>query len=174
MAQRHERPMQRIGVTTRDPTPTEHDAIEEIQSMATEFAAGRLPIEEVRRLSTGERRWLATRFTPRDHPAFRPLMATLDALISTDPSTSRVYPTKHGTYFQDDLRDAEATVRRDDGREVLEFPDVYPWSHKPDAERGIEGIRAPALFTWKSRRGPKIGTFRVVPDLKPREKEWWE
>lgn len=174
-----ERPMRSLRdelKPKREPTPVESEAIEEVRTMAVEHAAGRLPVQEVRRLTNGKQRWLATRFTPPDHPAFRPLMALLDALIATEQGreTGQSYPTKHGVVTQADTVAFECKIEREGGKGIIVFPVRYPWKVRPDPERGTEGVRAAAVFRSKDERKPTYTTFRTAPEAQVREKEWWE
>lgn len=171
----------------RELTPEEAGAIEETRTLAVEWVAGRLPIREVERLSTGRRRWLATCFTPPDHPAFRPLMRLLDALICRSvitapvdhPTRGPAHPTKHGIVHEHDVRDAEG---RHEGTDIIAFPVRYPWARRPkrdDRNNLIEdGERSPAIFRPKDRRGPVYGVFRAAPEGERKTDDdarpWWD
>ena len=170
-----DRPMFHLGHAIRPgraPTPAEATEIIHVRELAVEFAAGRLPIEEVQRLSSGPTRWLATRFTPPDHPAFGPLMRTLDALIHL----AGISDTRQGSFTKQDLIDVEAKTVYENGKALIVFPVRYRWLVKPDRDKGIAGIRGEAVFRPVSTRGP---TYKPL-DHAPRpvrldvERLWWQ
>lgn len=160
----------------RVPTPNEEQAIADVRDMAVEWDAGRLPLSSVRRQSSGRQRWLATRFTPPDHPAFRPMMRMFDALIRSDETEGRVMVTRHGLITEAMAAESETTIEHHDGQQVIVFPVRYPWKVKPDPDRGVAGVRADAIYRPASERKPVYGTFGAGLRQKPdeREKEWWE
>lgn len=148
--------------TKRQPTPEEATAIGEVHALVAEWDAGRLPIEEVAKLTTGRQRFLATRFTPPDHPLFRPLMAALDDLIRRG-GLEPVHRTAHGLVSESDLRDAAAKVERDGGDELVVFPVRHPWSRRPDRARGDAGVRGDPVYRPRDQRRPELGEFSAVP-----------
>lgn len=171
-----ERPMRRLTAPNREPTPAEAVAIREVHDLAWEFVS--LPpvsrpayLAEVRKLTTGRQRFLATAFTSPDDPEFAPLMALLDALIAREP----VRMTKHGVITEDDLREYQVRIEREDGRELLVFPERYPWRVKPDRDRGIAGVRGDPAYRRREDRGPTLSSFRVIHET-PRTPDhpWWE
>lgn len=153
----------------RAPTSEEAATIADVHEFVAEWAAGRLPTQEVAKLSTGRQRWLATRFTPPDHPLFRPLMALLDELIpllaatapTDSPTRGPVYATGHGPIHGHELRDLGARIERQDGDELLVFPVRYPWLVKPNADRGVEGVRGDPVYRPRGQRGPTTSEFGV-------------
>lgn len=184
----NDRPMRRLGdlmPPNRPPTEKEVEAIAEVHALAAEYAtlqAKQRPtfLVEVRRLTTGRQRHLATRFTPPDDRMFRPVMALLDGLIATDPGGDGrgVVQTKHGLIEMSEAAAMEVQIEREDGRECLVYPVRYPWERKPDPDHGVEGIRAPAQYRAKDDRGPRVTGFRVkITEDEPRQQrdpEWWE
>lgn len=171
-----EKPMQLLRdamYPKKAPTPKQDEAIREVWALAAEYGA--LPpaarlgfLESVVAITSGRQRWLATRYTPPDNPHYGPLMALLDALIAY----GGVIQTRHGAWTQEDLRDAEAKVTR----EEVAFPVRYPWRTKPDPDRGAPGSRDPAVFRSAQERqaGPQVDSFRVVPRQEVAEKEWFD
>lgn len=157
----------------REPTPKEQAAIAEVHELAGRRVEGSASLAEVRAATSGKQRWLATRFTRPDDPRFGPLMALLDALIADQADMAQ---TEHGLFERDDLIAAEIKIEREDGCEVIVFPDAYIWLSPPDPEKGIEGVRGPARYRPKNKRGPIYSTFSRVPSPRdqPREREWWE
>jgi hypothetical protein len=141
------------AIGTRDPTPAEEEAIEEVREIAVAFAKGYGTLADVRRATSGKQRWLATRFTPPNHPAFRPLMGLLDALIAAQGGV----PTKHGIIDPALLRDTGGTINRGTGE--VRFPIAY------EGGRGV--------FRSKDQRGPAIAPFTTTP-TRADEKEFWE
>lgn len=137
--------------------------IDEILTMAAEWDAGRLPLAEVRRLCTGAERFLAVRFGPRPTPPA--LLRLLDALVAGEG----VHITPHGVVTEDELREGEGAVIREDGRVGLAWPIRRPWRVKPDPARGIEGERAPAVFRRREDRGPAVRSFTVAPPVEAHE-----
>ncbi len=136
-------PAKEAVATARAPNPDEEATIDLVHELFREWGADRLPLHEVRRLSTAYERFIATRFTPPAAAMFRPLMRLLDALIASDPTDSHgyQYQTKHGTFSEAELRAAKVEMTRtDDGRIRLLFPIRYPWAVKPDPKRGDPGI----------------------------------
>jgi hypothetical protein len=159
-------PMLDLGAALRahrPPSPAEGEVIDHVHELARGFVVGTLPLAEGRRLCSGEERYLATRFTPPEHAAFRPLMALLDALIDDDGG----HRTKHGLFLRDDLATAEAKIEREDGREQIVFPISYPWRIKPDAARHEPGVRDPAVYRTPDQRGPRDTTSEGAPRPRP-------
>lgn len=175
LEQADERPVTSLSAAMRpkrSPTPEEDAVIHEVRDIATEWDAGRLPLPEVRALCSGHMRWLTTRFTPPDHAAFAPLMRLLDALIADEQTAEGdLIVTKHGTFTRKALIDAEARITREDGKEMVIFPIAYPWRIRPDEERGIEGVRAPAVYRAKHERGPDYTSFRTTPTSRPKKNQ---
>jgi hypothetical protein len=149
-------------------TPKQAEAVAEVHALAREFDGTPAKLAAVRGCTSGRQRWLAIRHTPPSHPAFRPLMRLLDALVASDPSTTM---THQGAFPTDDLIAAEPRIERDHGVERICLPISYPWSQKPDADRGFPGIRAPAVYRSAAERGPILGTDVGTT---AREREWWE
>jgi hypothetical protein len=149
---------------TRDPTPEEDEAIEEVRAVAVEFAAGRLPLPEAKRLTSAwfrtspdhdgiPIRWLAARFTPPAHETFRPLMTFLDALIAAQGAIA----TKHGIVDRALLVETGGTLNRGTGE--IRFPVAY------ENARGV--------FRTKQQQGPTLQPFTTVPNPTD-EREFWE
>jgi len=156
----------------RTPTSTENEAIERVRELVLAFDVGSLPAEEVRRLCTGPERWLTIRFTPPDHVAFQPMMRLADALIDANG----MMRTRHGCFSRDDIAAVEAKIERKDGQELIVFPVRHPWLVKPDREKGIPGVRAPAIYRAASERGPMYKPLDQAPkpiriDL---DRLWWQ
>lgn len=149
-------------------TPKQAEAVAEIHALAVEFDGSRDQLAAVRGCTSGRQRWLAIRHTPPTHPVYPLLMDLLNALVGSDPSTTM---TDQGAFPTDDLIAAEPRIEREDGAERICLPISYPWSQKPDAERGFAGIRAPAVYRSAADRGPMLGTD---VGSKAREREWWE
>lgn len=145
--------------TKRAPTADEAATIAEVHLLVAEWSAGKLPTEVVGGLCTGKQRWLATRFTPPDHPLFGPLMALMDDLIVKD---GRTVPTAQGLFQLAEVQAAEAKVERDGGEELIVFPVRYRWVKKPDPSRGEPGVRGEAVYRPKDKRGPDVGEFRAA------------
>lgn len=172
-----DRPMRRLGDAmygAGGPTAKQQEAIDEVYAMAAELGA--LPersrsayLAEIRQLTTGRQRWLATRHTRPDHPMFPPLMALLDALIADQGGAH----TKHGTFTEGDIVDAEAKIEREPGgRSLLVFPVRYAWLRKPNANTGDPGQRGQAVYRRRDERGPEVQSFRVV--RQEDVKDWWD
>ena len=173
-----ERPMRSLTdvlLPKRPPPEKETEAITEVIAIAVEFVAlppQRRPafLAEVRKVTSWKQRRLTVEHTPPGSPGYAPLMALLDGLIDA----SGMVRTKQGDFTEDELRAAEVTLEREDGRTRIVFPIRYPWSRKPDPETGQGGIRAPAVYRNVEDRGPELQSFRVVPKRDIVEKEWWE
>lgn len=147
----------------RAPTPEEARAIRPVHDLAVEFS--RLApisraafLHEVRTLTTGYQRFVATRFTPMDSPLFVPLMALLDALIAGQD----VIPTPGGLFEREDLHEASAVQTTENGRRVIKFPVRHPWKRKPNPDTGQEGERGQPIYRHPDQRGPEIGSFRAI------------
>jgi hypothetical protein len=141
------------GPPKRDPTPEEEEAIAEVRAVAVEWFAKRGPLADVRRATSGKQRWLATRFTPPTHAAFKPLMALLDALIAETGAVA----TKHGIVDRDLLTETGGTINRGTGE--VRFPVAY------EGGRGV--------FRTKQQQGPTITPFTTAPE-RTTEREFWE
>lgn len=170
------RPMRHLTTPRREPTPVEAIAIREVHDLAWEFASLPPPrrpayLAEVRKLTTGRQRFLATAHTPPDDPAFAPLMAMLDALIAEEP----VCATKHGVLTDEVIREHHARIEREGERTLVCFPVRWPWHTRPDRERGVVGIRGDPLYRRREERGPVLSEFRVLHEA-PRtpDQPWWE
>jgi len=173
-----ERPMRRLGdemYAQKEPTPKQREAIDHVLKMARELAT--LPIQrrsfylsEIRTHTNGRQRWLATRHTPPDHEAFDSLMGMLDALIADQDTVQ----TKHGCFTEEDIRLAEASIVREDGKSMVMFPIRYPWKRKPDPDKGDAGERLSAVYRASGERGPRKDSFRVVPRPEQHETDWWD
>lgn len=155
------------------PTPKMQQAITDVHDLAicfVELAPMSRPsfLVEIRKLTNGRQRWLATRHTPPNHPAFAPMMAMLDALISDEGQIK----TNKGWFSTEDLRDVEAAHGKEDGRDIIKFPIRHPWKVKPDEATGKSGERLPAMFRRREERGPDRGTFQVTP--RRESKDWWD
>jgi len=172
------RRMRDVLTPTTEPTRKQTRAIQEVRDLATEVAAGRLPIDEIRRLCVGPQRYLATRYTPPEHAMFGPLMAMLDALIASanDPETGgRQFRTAQGLISEQELRDNGARIERSDGRELIVWPVRSPWFVKPNADRNEPGIRGEAIYRAASERSPERATVGNQPVTRQRaERPWWE
>ena len=157
---------------SRDPTSAEATEIVHVRELAVEFDARRLPIEEVQRLCSGPARWLATRFTPPDHPTFGPLMRMLDALIYL----AGISDTRQGSFTRKDLADVEAKIVYEDGQALIVFPVRYPWRIKPNRQEGKVGIRDEAIFRPASARGPAYKPLDKAPQPIKLDVErlWWQ
>lgn len=158
-------------------TPKMREAIDEVYEIAAAYCAldhlRRIPfLGEIRKLTTGRQRWLATRHTPPDHASFAPLMTMLDALIADQG----LVKTAGGLFSRDELAAAEVKFERDEGGELIVFPVLYPWRSKPDPESHGTGIRGDAIYRHKDDRHPHRGTFSQSG---PREttdqsKDFWD
>jgi hypothetical protein len=157
------------AVTSDSLTPLHAEAVAEVQALACDFDGSAAKLAAVRGCTTGRQRWLAIRHTPPAHPAFRPLMALLDALVASDPGTTM---TNQGAFPTDDIIAAEPKIERENGIDRICFPVRYPWSQKPDPETGFAGVRAPAIYRSAAERGPSFGASS--DGTKEREREWWE
>lgn len=155
----------------RPPTPLERQAIREVHELADRFADGRASLDEIRAATSGKQRNLASRFTPPNDPAFRPLMTMLDALIADEPN---VFVTNAGVYGVDDIVDGEGKI--DPAHNIIRFPIRRPWRVRPEPDRGVEGIRGEPIYLRAEDRGPKVGSFsQTAPvEFRSREAEWWE
>lgn len=182
------RPARTIGDVlqpTREPTPMERRAIADVYELAERHIAGDSCLAEIRAATSGKQRWLATRFTPPDHPLVRPLMAMLDALVADIDHAS----TDQGTVETRDLFDPPAKIVRasaDDlerigvdapSGDVICFPYAWPWTVKPNPDTGIEGIRNEPRYRSREQWGqPFYDTFHTTPRAAPTERapEFWE
>jgi hypothetical protein len=160
-------------------TADEREAIEEVQTMAIHYSVltgfARHDFREVVRTSTsGQQRWFATRHTPPEHTAFKPLMALLDDLLQDQG----LIKTEAGWFNPDDFGAAGGKIVREDGKEVIVFPYLHPWKVKPDKETGRDGQRGEPIYRRPDQRGPDLTTFRVTPltpaITTPAKKEWWQ
>ncbi len=98
------------------------DRIGEVLTIAEEWAAGRLPIWELGKLTTPQERFAAVRFTKPEPTSLRD---AIDALIDAtpDPDHGHVYRTKHGCLTEAEIVAAGGSWRMVDGRVVITFPD---------------------------------------------------
>ena len=178
-------PIREIIEPRRQLTEAEQRAVQEVHDLAMEFAslpAVRRPafLHEVRKLTSGRQRFVATAHTPPEHPAFRPLMQLLDALIESAPDgpDGQVRLTKQGVVTQRELEETQARIVREDGRAAICFPVRYPWRIKPDPARRIDGERGDPIFRSPDERGPRHTGFRVFHQPAKSEREpsapWWE
>lgn len=115
----------------RDPTARETEAIAEVHELVAEWEAGTMPLEEVRLLTSGKQRWLATRFTPPEHPRFAPLMRCLDALIA-EAAEGRA--TRQGWFAHADL----AEMARRTGKPLTVRPFTAGAPPRPPAREWYE------------------------------------
>lgn len=154
----------------RPPTPLERQAIAEVHELALRFATAECSVKEIQAATTPKQRNLATRYTTPKQAEWRPMMAMLDALIASERD---VAVTKQGTFLLSDLIAAGMRILRDAGREVLQFPRVWPWRTKPDPDHGVEGVRGEPFYRSLDQRGPVYGNFgNPQPnEIKP---EWWQ
>lgn len=157
------------------PTPIQAKAIADVHELAFLFDRGETTVAEIRAATSGKQRWKATQHTSKDHPAFGPLMAMLDALLASE---QRVAVTDHGMFSMDELIDAGMRIVHDNGRTVICLAKRRPWFEKPDPDRGIDGIRGDPVFRPREEWGtPNHGNFGVnvqTSERKQRAPEWWE
>lgn len=154
-------------------TPKMRQAIDEVYDIAIAYCdlpTHRQPpfLGEVRTLTSGRQRWLATRHTPPDHSCLTPLMTLLDALIADQG----LWKTEKGWFSRDELAAAEVKFERDDDGELIVFPVLYSWQVKPrletETQSAAPGVRGPAIYRHKDDRHPYRGTFSQAG---PREAE---
>lgn len=156
----------------RPPTPLEELAIAEVHELALRFNAGECSLAEIKAATSARQRHLATRYTTPGHPARRPLLTLLDALIA---ASQDVVVTTQGTYLLGDLIAAGMRIVRADGAELIQLPRAWPWRTKPDPDLGIIGVPGEPIYRNLSERGPRIGSFgqpqpaEVLPIA-----EWWQ
>jgi hypothetical protein len=157
----------------RPPTPLERQAIADVHAIAIRFTAGSCSLAEVQAATTPKQRHLATRYTTSTHPAWRPLLLLLDALLAGEPST---VVTKQGVFLLSDLIAAGMRIVRDDGVEVIQLPHYRPWRTRPDPDRGSSGIPAEPSYRSLDERGPSYGSFGNAQPSEPKtaQREWWE
>lgn len=139
-------------------SPAEADAvIDDVLRLAEDWRSGRVPLDEVRRLSSPQERFLAARVVRPQPPH---LAALFDALIDddrTDPEADQ-YRTKHGIFSLAELRWAGAQVTRADGRLRILFPVRHPWAVRPETDEkgrvtrdGERGVPVMAALTYEER-----------------------
>jgi hypothetical protein len=156
-------------------TPKAREAINEVYDIAAAYCAlephrQRPFLGEVRKLTTGRQRWLATHNTPPDHSCYAPLMTLLDALIADQG----LWKTKTGWFSRDELDSYRVRFERDDTGELIVFPVLYPWFKKPD-ENGQGGEPAAPVYRHKDDRHPYRGTFsQAGPREADQVKDFWD
>lgn len=137
-------PISEVLVSNREPNRTELETIQHVRELALAFDHNEIPIEEVRRLSSGRERWTATRFTPPSHSVYRPMMAMLDALIRTDVGDRNglLYGTKYGVFTTAELRESEARIEKTrDGLIRIRFPILRGNNRSPHYAENAEERR---------------------------------
>jgi hypothetical protein len=167
-------PMRRLIQYRRQPSPDQQDVITDVHDLAIEYASLPEPsrpafLAEVKRLTNARQRFLATCFTPPDHPAFRPLMMLLDALIDSHG----VRMTKHGAILDQDLVAYAGRIVRENGRELIQFPVSVPWRSAPDRAIARPGIPGDPVYRDPSQRKPIIEGPEPAPK-RPAGQPWWD
>ncbi len=152
------------------PNPAELRAvIEHVLAVAVDWHEGKLPLQEVQKLTTERTRFLtlaalATTKAGRQSAGYRELVAILDALHEQVAGISR---TRHGDFSDDELRQTGAKIEYDSEhrRELLVFPVRYPSVappvFRPRDQRGAT-LKGPAY----GRDYGKESTTTDVP--------WWD
>lgn len=147
----------------RTPTELERQAIVDVMDEAERFDAGMCTLAEVRAATSPRQRHLATRFSTPTDRAWPALMRLLDALIAEQ---KRAIVTNQGTFLLGDLIDAGMKIVHEDGREVIQFPDFWPWRVKPDPDLMIEGVRGEPHYRQREKQAPA--------QRPEHDREWWE
>ena len=150
---------------TPPPSPRTAEAVEEVLALAAEHA-GQDPVKatmfrhEVRRLTSGRQRWVATLHSDPADPRRADLLTLIDRLVADQPG----WQTGHGFLTRDVIAESAGLVTDGpDGRRVMRFPIVQPWRHKPD-ESGFGGERDEPIY----RDVPAMATD---DDVMPAD--WW-
>jgi len=148
------------------PSPRTAEAVEEVLSIAAEHAVldpvkATMFRHEVRRLTSGKQRWVATLHSDPADPRRADLVALIDRLVDDQPG----WQTGHGFLTRDVIAESAGLVTDGpDGRRVMRFPIVQPWRHKPD-ESGFGGERDEPIY----RDVPAMETDDDAPPP-----QWWE
>jgi len=151
---------------TPPPTTRTLEAVEEVLALAAEHAAldpvkATMFRHEVRRLTSGKQRWIATLHSDPADPRRADLVAMSERLVADQPG----WQTGHGFLTRDVIAEsAGLTTEGPDGRRVMRFPIVQPWRHKPD-ESGFGGDRDEPIY----RDVP-----RPEHAADPMPADWWE
>jgi hypothetical protein len=155
-------------LTEREPVGPEKAAKELVAALALDWAVGDMDLAGVRRETArfaaewreagcshatgGYVRWQAVRFGSPNDAAWEATMAMLDALIADDATDARgfQYATKHGTFAEADLRDAQAEISRTERGVKILFPVRVPWEEPPredgDTPEQREGRRGRPIY----------------------------
>ena len=151
---------------TTPPTTRTLEAVEEVLALAAEHAAldpvkATMFRHEVRRLTSGKQRWIATLYSDPADARRADLLALLDRLVADQPG----WQTGHGFLTRDVIAEsAGLTTEAPDGRRVMRFPVASPWRHKPD-ESGFGGERDAPIY----RDVPVTVSVTGTPPP-----QWWE
>lgn len=107
-----------------DPTAAETATVEWVHEVVAGWAAGRLPLPQVRTLCRGRQRFDAMRFTPLDDPRRADLRRCIDELVATDATDEAGwwYATTHGLFSTADIRGADGAVAKRGDDIVIVFP----------------------------------------------------
>lgn len=131
---------------------------DKVLAVVRAYRAGRVPLLDVRRHTTGRERFVATVATPPGHPDRAGLLATLDELVATDPTSADgwAYATPAGVFTEAEIREAGGrSFKAEDGRVGLEFPLSTPWRRKPDRRLGDAGDAGDAVFRRDAERASR-------------------
>lgn len=95
--------------------------IRDVIELASAWAAGAMPLEQIRELTTGQERFLVARFTRPVPPEVKRMY---DALIATDVAPGgAAYATRFGIILEHEARAWGARIERfDDGGVRITFP----------------------------------------------------
>lgn len=159
-------------------TRTEADAvIAAALALAHNWAADTISLDDVRRQSTPQERFLLARFGPRPMPA--PVRALFDALVDSDPTSPQGYGyrTAFGLMTSAELSGPLVKQDRlDDGRIRTRFASFWPWLRKPDKDATTvedqAGERREPVFaeskTERDRFAPALTYGEVMGRQQPR------
>ena len=150
---------------TPAPSPRTAEAVEEVLALAAEHAAldpvkATMFRHEVRRLTSGKQRWVATLHSDPADPRRSDLVALIDRLVVDQPG----WQTGHGFLTRDAIAESAGLVAdAPGGRRVMRFPIASPWHRAPD-EHGFGGERDEPIYR-------DVPATEIEADVMPAD--WW-
>jgi len=142
----------------REATDAETATRDGVLALCRAYRDGIGSLLDIRRYSTGRERFTAVAFTPLADPDRGLLLAVLDELVATDPTSADgwAYSTSKGVFTEADIRAAGGrTFRAEDGRIGVEFPASLPWERRPNRDRGDDGLRGRPVFRRDAEKAPR-------------------
>ena len=150
-------------------TDREEEAIEEVLALAMEHVGmqnreyRRIFRDQVRAVTSGRQRWLASSRLDSLDVRYPALMILLDGLIADQG----VIDTNHGMFTKWELGAWFGLVERtEEGGTVIRWPISVPWIEVPEEWKNNPGLRGEAVY----RPIPEEDVIEVAS----RQPDWWE